>query len=199
MFRIGTTSYIIPADILPNVEYLAPQVDDVELVLFETDEYGSNLPDAALRGRLAELAHAHALTYTVHLPLDLRLGDEGEPGHVSLVKAERVIDATRATWRRSPTRCTWTAGRCWRAGPDGPDARFLAAWQANAIGALEIGAAGWMTRPGCASKTWRPGTPSLCAGSGCGAGEPHGRRGPPLAAAARIRCRGWPPGSTGRG
>ena len=59
MFRIGTTSYIIPADILPNVEYLAPQVDDVELVLFETDEYGSNLPDAALCDRLNELAYAH--------------------------------------------------------------------------------------------------------------------------------------------
>ena len=46
MFRIGTTSYVIPDDILPNVEYLASRVDDVQLVLFETDEYGSNLPDA---------------------------------------------------------------------------------------------------------------------------------------------------------
>ena len=55
MFRIGTTSYIIPADILPNVEYLAPQVDDVQLVLFETDAYGSNLPDAALCARLIEI------------------------------------------------------------------------------------------------------------------------------------------------
>ena len=96
MFRIGTTSYIIPADILPNVEYLAPQVDDVELVLFEADEYGSNLPDAALCARLNAIAHAHDLTYTVHLPLDLRLGDEGDPGHISLVKAARVIEATRA-------------------------------------------------------------------------------------------------------
>jgi sugar phosphate isomerase/epimerase len=96
MFRIGTTSYIIPADILPNVEYLAPQVDDVQLVLFETDEYGSNLPDAALCNRLNEIAAAHGLTYTVHLPLDLRLGDGGEETHVSLVKARRVIEATRA-------------------------------------------------------------------------------------------------------
>ena len=47
MFRIGTTSYIIPAQISPNVEYLAPRVDHVQLVLFEMDEYGSNLPDAA--------------------------------------------------------------------------------------------------------------------------------------------------------
>jgi len=94
MFRIGTTSYIIPADILPNVEFLAPRVDDVQLVLFETDEYGSNLPDAALRGRLNELAASHDLTYTVHLPLDLRLGDGGEETHISLVKARRVIEAT---------------------------------------------------------------------------------------------------------
>ena len=75
MFRIGTTSYIIPADILPNVEYLAPLVDDVQLVLFETDEHGSNLPDATLRQRLADLAAQYGITYTVHLPLDLRLGD----------------------------------------------------------------------------------------------------------------------------
>lgn len=95
MFRTGTTSYIIPADILPNVEFLAPRVDDVQLVLFETDEYGSNLPDAALRRRLNELAAEHGLTYTVHLPLDLRLGDGDEETHISLVKARRVIEATR--------------------------------------------------------------------------------------------------------
>ena len=45
-FRIGTTSYIIPADILPNVVYLAGKVDDVELVLFEVEEGGGNLPEA---------------------------------------------------------------------------------------------------------------------------------------------------------
>ena len=83
MFRVGTTSYIIPADILPNVQYLAPRVDDVQLVLFETDEYGSNLPDAALRGQLVELGARHGMTYTVHLPLDLRLGDGGDATHVS--------------------------------------------------------------------------------------------------------------------
>ncbi len=29
------TSYIVPADILPNLRYLAGKVQDVELVLFE--------------------------------------------------------------------------------------------------------------------------------------------------------------------
>ena len=37
-FRIGTTSYIIPDDILPNVRFLAGRVKDVELVLFDIDE-----------------------------------------------------------------------------------------------------------------------------------------------------------------
>lgn len=145
MFRIGTTSYIIPADILPNVEYLASRVDDIQMVLFETDEYGSNLPDAALCARLNELAHAHDLTYTVHLPLDLRLGDEGDPGHVSLVKAERVIAATRDLAPFAYT--VHLDGRpLMAAGPDRLDACFLAAWQANAIGALET-VAGWLNDP----------------------------------------------------
>ena len=43
-FRLGTTSYIIPADILSNVRYLAGKVRDVELVLFDVDDGMNNLP-----------------------------------------------------------------------------------------------------------------------------------------------------------
>jgi hypothetical protein len=75
-FRIGTTSYIIPADILPNAAYLAGKVDDVELVLFEVEEGGGNLPDENTLAQLADIARRNDLTYTVHLPLDLRLGDD---------------------------------------------------------------------------------------------------------------------------
>jgi sugar phosphate isomerase/epimerase len=142
MFRIGTTSYILPDDILPNVEYLAPLVDDVELVLFEAGEYGSNLPDAALRRRLAALAHAHDVTYTVHLPLDLRLGDNGDAGHISLAKAERVIAATRDL--EPFAYIVHLDGRPLMAA--GLDARGLQEWQANAIGALER-VCGWLADP----------------------------------------------------
>jgi sugar phosphate isomerase/epimerase len=95
-FRLGTTSYIWPDDILPNVVQLAPLVDDVELVLFESDEYGSNLPSEAVITELRQLAQAHDLTYTVHLPLDLRLADDDSTRHPSLEKARRVIERTRA-------------------------------------------------------------------------------------------------------
>lgn len=94
-FRLGSTSYVIPADILPNVRHLGPLVDDVELVLFEVDE-GSNLPSPAVIESLGELAQAHGLTYTVHLPLDLRLAAADDVWrHPSMEKARRVIRATR--------------------------------------------------------------------------------------------------------
>ena len=95
-FRLGTTSYIIPDDILPNVRYLADKVDDVELVLFEVDDGSNNLPPPAAVAELADLAATHDLTYTVHLPLDLRLGDGGDTGHVSLERVCRVIKRMRA-------------------------------------------------------------------------------------------------------
>lgn len=71
--RIGTTSYILADDILPNVRYLAPMVDDIELVLFESEEM-SNLPSKEVVEELAVLARQHDLTYTVHFPLDIQPG-----------------------------------------------------------------------------------------------------------------------------
>lgn len=90
-FRMGTTSYIIPADIIPNVDVLASRIDDVELLIFESDEI-SNLPDAGVIEELKRIADEHDLTYTVHLPIDIRLGalDESERCN-SVKKCLRVI------------------------------------------------------------------------------------------------------------
>lgn len=94
-FRLGSTSYVIPADILPNVRHLGPLVDDVELVLFEVDDE-SNLPSASVVEDLARLAECHDLTYTVHLPLDLRLAAATDFWrHPSMHAARSVIKATR--------------------------------------------------------------------------------------------------------
>jgi sugar phosphate isomerase/epimerase len=94
-FRIGTTSYIIPDDILPNVRYLADKVQDIQLVLFEMEDLKNNLPDAEQTRELQILAGKYGLSYTVHLPLDLRLGADGENLHISLSKARKVIESTR--------------------------------------------------------------------------------------------------------
>lgn len=93
-FRLGTTSYIIPADILPNVRYLAGKVQDVELVLFEVDDGPDNLPMREQIAELRSIAADNDLTYTVHLPLDLCLADDGSPRHASIEKARRVMDCT---------------------------------------------------------------------------------------------------------
>ena len=141
MFRVGTTSYILPDDILPNVEYLAPLIDDVELVLFETDDYGSNLPTAKQCDRLVDLAQRYNVTYTVHLPLDLRLADAGAEQHVSLVKARRVIEATAPL---DPF--AYTVHLDGHILIEDNSAVTLAQWQDNAAGALQL-VAGWLPGP----------------------------------------------------
>jgi sugar phosphate isomerase/epimerase len=140
-FRLGTTSYIIPDDILPNVRYLAGWLRDVELVLFEVDDGPSNLPSAEVVAELAHLAAEHDLSYTVHLPLDLRLGEDGDAQHVSLRKAQRVIEATRALnpWAY----VVHLDGRAVRESGPGP---ARARWQDQSLRALEM-AAGWAGDP----------------------------------------------------
>ena len=93
-FRIGTTSYIIPDEIIPNVHFLADQVDDIELVLFEVEDGTNNLPDAETIAALKKAARDHHLSYTVHLPLDLHLAADGSDQHLSIRKARQVIDTT---------------------------------------------------------------------------------------------------------
>lgn len=68
--RIGTSSYIIADDIQANVRYLAPYVDDIELVLFEYDGQ-DNYPTPSEIQLLRQLALDHNLSYTVHFPVDL--------------------------------------------------------------------------------------------------------------------------------
>lgn len=89
-FRLGSTSYVYPADILPNALRLAEVVDDIELVLFQVNDQ-NNLPSPEVIAELNTLAGAHNLSYTVHLPLDLQFQDARCSD-----QACRVIRATRA-------------------------------------------------------------------------------------------------------
>ncbi len=95
-FRMGTTSYIIPADMVQNVEFLAPLVEDIELLFLESHET-SELPGKDTISGLGALAAAGDLSYTVHLPMDVRLGspDAGERRR-SVEKCLRVMELTGA-------------------------------------------------------------------------------------------------------
>lgn len=91
-FRLGATSYVIPADLKANVAFLADKVDDIELVLFESHEM-NNLPDAVTVRALREMADRHDLTYTVHLPLDIWMGHaDATVRQQSVDKCLRVIE-----------------------------------------------------------------------------------------------------------
>jgi len=95
-FRLGTTSYIVPADILPNIRFLGPYIDEVELVLFESEgEY--SLPSHADIEEMRHLAARFDLVYNVHLPTDIFLGD-ADPSLRDRFRQRllRFIDRTRA-------------------------------------------------------------------------------------------------------
>ncbi len=93
-FKLGTTSYIYPDHIIPNVANLAPFFDEIELVLFES-EGQDNLPDEEEINQLMSLSIHHEVNFNVHLPIDIFLGDESEEVRskgVSVVK--KVIERT---------------------------------------------------------------------------------------------------------
>jgi sugar phosphate isomerase/epimerase len=94
-FRLGVTSCVYPADLLPNAAMLAPAADDIEVVLFEADGL-SGLPSPAVVAELAALCARHGTTCTVHLPLDLRLGDRDRAARSRSVACGRRILALAA-------------------------------------------------------------------------------------------------------
>ena len=84
-FRLATTSFIHPAGWAENVARLAPCLDEVELLFFESRSPGS-LPDEAELNRLAQLAAEYDLTYTIHLPVDVDLGAQDRADRQLAVK-----------------------------------------------------------------------------------------------------------------
>lgn len=74
-FRLATTSFIYPDDYLLNVRKLGPFVDEIELLFFESAPADA-LPGGALIGQLARLSEESALSYNIHLPIDIDPGSE---------------------------------------------------------------------------------------------------------------------------
>jgi len=72
-WRLGATSFVVPADLATNVRCLIDLVDDVQLLFFESAAR-ARLPHRLDVAGLADLAREGGLTYTVHLPTDIRLG-----------------------------------------------------------------------------------------------------------------------------
>jgi len=93
-FRLSTTSYIYPDHILPNVAMLAPFLDEIELVLFESKGQ-DNFPSDDEMKALVDFTLRQEVNFNVHLPIDIFLGDEEEEVRVKGVTiVKKVMERT---------------------------------------------------------------------------------------------------------
>ncbi len=93
-FKIGTTSYIYPDHILPNVKLLAPYLDEIEILLFESSSK-DNFPSKDELYALSVLAEEFCLTYNIHLPIDIFLGHRNHLiRHHGVETIKHAIDLT---------------------------------------------------------------------------------------------------------
>lgn len=83
-FRLGCTSFVLPDHVLPNVEWLAGKVDDIQLLLLDAHH---DVPPSSAFQRMAELGRLYGLSFCVHLP-DLCMG--GSPSEHTLPDVARL-------------------------------------------------------------------------------------------------------------
>ncbi len=89
-FRLGTTSFIYPDDILPNVRKIGGVFDEIELLVFESIPYDV-LPSKAVVDELAVLSEDLCVTYNVHLPVDISISDPWRAKRDTAVKAIKKV------------------------------------------------------------------------------------------------------------
>lgn len=98
-FRLGTTSFIYPADYATNVEKVGPYVDEIELLFFESPS--TSMPSQVQIDRLRSLAQNLDLFYNVHLPSDIDLGspeaDERQRAIQSLSRVVKLVEPLAPT------------------------------------------------------------------------------------------------------
>jgi sugar phosphate isomerase/epimerase len=94
-FKICTTSFIYPDHYIPNVEMLGPYLDEIELLLFESQ--GTDvLPTRKVITEIGRLAAEFDLTYNVHLPTDISISDPNPAQQQRAVETMiRIMDLVR--------------------------------------------------------------------------------------------------------
>jgi len=102
-FNIGTTSFIYPDDYVPNVKMLGPYLENIELLLFESNHTDA-LPSKQVIGELASLAKDFNLTYNVHLPTDVSISSR-DPQQESIA-VETIIRVAERVAPLNPTTLT---------------------------------------------------------------------------------------------
>jgi endonuclease IV len=126
-FSLCCPSFVYPAGYVDNVRQLAPFVDEIELLFFES-RFADSLPSREMIRELVQLARSGDITYNVHLPTDICLGhrDAG-------VRQTAVDVLTRTIARCAPLDPTTFTLHLARDSSE-PDYRR---WQANVVTSLE--------------------------------------------------------------
>ncbi len=102
-FNIGTTSFIYPDDYVPNVKMLGPYLENIELLLFESN-HTEALPPKHVIQELADLGKDYNLTYNIHLPTDISISSRDSQHQRKAVETiSRVAERVSAL---SPTTLT---------------------------------------------------------------------------------------------
>lgn len=98
-FRLSVPSFVYPAGYAANVRLLGSFVDEIELLLFESGP--ESLPSRSEIDELNDLSRRLDVSYNVHLPLDLELGDPDPARRANDVR--RLIDTIGLARPLSPT------------------------------------------------------------------------------------------------
>jgi sugar phosphate isomerase/epimerase len=126
-FALACPSFIYRAGYTENVARLAPFVDEVELLFFES-RFDDSLPTPELVRELERLGHNGEITYNVHLPTDIY------PGHPQASRRRRAVNVLRDMLARlaplAPRTFTLHLNR------DAGDAD-IARWQADTLASLQ--------------------------------------------------------------
>lgn len=128
-FRLSVPSFIYPADYLTNARRLGPFVDEIELLLLESQD--QSLPSVQEIADLAAFSQAMNFSYNVHLPIDLDICDADPDARRRAV--ERMAAVLKLTHPLSPT--THTLHLACSENDQGP--ACVTQWQARTFEALD--------------------------------------------------------------
>jgi sugar phosphate isomerase/epimerase len=88
-FAVACPSFVYPAGYVENVRRLAPFVDEIQLLFFESGP--ESLPSPELVQELSDLAAGHGIGCQIHLPSDVYLGHPDPDERRRAVEAIRTI------------------------------------------------------------------------------------------------------------
>lgn len=137
-FRLATTSFIYPDQIIPNVKKLGRVFDEIELLLFESRPFRGLevIPSRADVAELKTLGEDLGLTYNIHLPVDVSLtAASARERQAAADQLNRVLDRVAPL---SPTTHTLHLDMEKQTGPEAKGPDELKAWEERARHGLSL-------------------------------------------------------------